>query len=257
MDCLTSAVHLYFSSGMAYIFGGMLKRIRLSTLLICMSSIAYGQQARNAALKALLDSIQVDDQRYRAVVTLQPGKERDSFARALNISDDEVNSHFSSLQAGLDSVNLQRVEAVIRKFGYPGKSLVGEPTNETAYYVIQHSDKIEQYFPVIEAAGKKGELSFQLVAMMHDRLLMQKGLEQIYGTQYAGFASQDSVTGARKINWFLWPVKDYPSVEKRRKEAGFKDSVAENAADQGITLYVISYAEAKKKYPWMFPGGKK
>ena len=36
----------------------------------------------------------------------------------------------------------------------PGKSLVGEPANETAYYVIQHSDKIEQYFPVVEKAGR-------------------------------------------------------------------------------------------------------
>jgi len=49
-----------------------------------------------------------------------------------------------------------KVEAIFRKVGYPGKTLVGHPANEAAYYVIQHSDKIKKYFPLIEQAGQKG-----------------------------------------------------------------------------------------------------
>ena len=237
-------------------FGGMLKGIWLLTLLLCLSGGSYGQSVKNPRLKARLDSTRADDQRYRKVLALQPGRERDSIARALDILVNDVNIHFASLQAGLDSLNLLRVEAMIRESGYPGKSMVGEPSNETAYYIIQHSEKIEQYFPVIEEAGRKGELPFHLVAMMQDRLLMEKGLEQIYGTQYAGFASRDSSTGEQKINWFLWPVRDYPTVNKKRKKTGFNDTVAENAASEGITLQVVTLAEAKKNYPWLFPAGK-
>lgn len=61
-----------------------------------------------------------------------------------------------------------------------GKSLVGTPTIEAAFYVIQHSPKISQYFPLIERAGKRNELSFTLFAKMHDRLLVNQKKEQKY-----------------------------------------------------------------------------
>ncbi len=192
------------------------------------------------------------DQRYRGFMTLQPGEERDSIARTLNIAPDDVNEYFGRLQHDLDSIDVIKVVAIFRKYGYPGKHIVGIPTNEAAYYVIQHSDKIKQYFPLIEKAGKKGELSFELVAMMQDRLLKSEGKEQVYGTQYAGYAGKDSVTRQQKIYWFLWPVKDYAHVNERRKKAGFKDTVAENAADQGIEFEVVTLAAAKKKYPGFF-----
>jgi len=40
------------------------------------------------------------------------------------------------------------------------------------------------------------------------------------------------------------------------KKAGFTDTIAENAADQGLPLNVVTLAEAKKKYPGFFAEGK-
>lgn len=57
-----------------------------------------------------------------------------------------------------DSINIRRIEILILKHGYAGKSLVGEPTNETMWYVIQHSNKIKKYYPLIEKAGIENEL---------------------------------------------------------------------------------------------------
>jgi hypothetical protein len=202
-------------------------------------------------LKQRLDLIMADDQRYREAMVMQPGPACDSIARQLGISPDDVGPYYSGLQQRLDSVNLHEVEAIISTAGYPGKSLVGTPTNEAAFYVIQHSDKIARYFPVIERAGRRGELRYTLVAMMQDRMLRDAGKEQLYGSQYAGYAMKDSATGARVINWFLWPVKDYAHVNERRKKAGFEDSVAENAASQGIVLKTMTLQDVREQCPWL------
>ena len=37
-----------------------------------------------------------------------------------------------------------KIDKIISKYGYPGKSLVGEPEN--FFYVIQHSNKIKIIF---------------------------------------------------------------------------------------------------------------
>jgi hypothetical protein len=224
-------------------------------LLLLLSSFhrSFAQHGYNDPLKKKLDSIFADDQRYRKTMAMQPGVKRDSIAVKLGIQSDEVNEYYGRLQHRLDSINLVKVDSIFRTHGYPGKTLVGKPTNEAAYYVVQHSDKIEKYFPLIEKAGKDGELSFPLVAMMQDRLLKGKGEEQIYATQFAGCMVKDSATQEKRIEWFLWPVKDYAHVDERRKKAGFKETIAENAESQGIKLQVITLADAKKKYPWLFP----
>ena len=85
-----------------------------------------------------------------------------------------------------DSTNTQRISQIISKHGCPGKSLVSTPTNEAAFYVIQHSQLIKQYLPLVKQAAEKGELSFRLYAMMLDRQLMFGGDEQVYGTQARG-----------------------------------------------------------------------
>ena len=225
----------------------------LTISFICVwQNNAYGFTI-DTALKRKLDTILVYDQRYRQAMVLQPGKERDSMAKALGITPDAVNDHFGDVQNKLDSINLVVVEEIFRTSGYPGKSKVGVPTNEAAYNVIQHTGKIRQYFPLIEKAGKAGEISHLLVAMMQDRMLKEQGREQIYGTQYAGYPVKDPVTGEQKIKWFLWPVKDYIHVAQRRKKAGFKETIAADAASQGTEPQMMTLAEIKVKCPWLLP----
>ena len=38
-----------------------------------------------------------------------------------------------------DSTNTQRISQIMSNHCYPGKSLVSTPTDEAAFYVIQHS----------------------------------------------------------------------------------------------------------------------
>ncbi len=75
------------------------------------------------------------------------------------------------------------MKAYLKKYGYPGKTLVDTPANESAWYIIQHSKKIHQYIPMMKKAAEDKELPYYLYAMMLDRDLMYQGHEQVYGSQ--------------------------------------------------------------------------
>lgn len=171
---------------------------------------------------------------------------KDSLSKALKIEREHLPAYLWTLQAKVDSSNLARVEEVIKQYGYPGATLVGSPCNETAFYVIQHSDKIKHYIPYVEKAAKKSELPFRLYAMMLDRLLMYEGKEQLYGTQATGFNSTNPETGKQEWVMIIWPVANPREVNNLRKKAGFDSTVEENAERLGVAYKALSLEEVKK-----------
>lgn len=191
--------------------------------------LVNAQQKANEALKQELDAIMKVDQGFRMLFDTETTPEKkEQLLKDLNIDKEEFKKKNWMLVAEHDSLNMQKVENIIAQYGYPGKTLVGEPTNQAAWYVIQHSNKIEKYLPLIKEAGKKKEIPFTWVAMMEDRYLMGKYQEQIYGTQGRGEMTKDK-DGKQVFVNFVWPVKDLKNVNKRRKEAGFDSTIEENA----------------------------
>ncbi|PWW19965.1 MULTISPECIES: DUF6624 domain-containing protein [unclassified Chryseobacterium] len=203
---------------------------KILVLLFGISILAINaQQKVNESLKNELDEIMKVDQGYRMLFDNETTSEKkEQLLKDLNIDKDEFKKKNWMLVAEQDSLNMQKVESIIAQYGYPGKTLVGEPTNQAAWYVIQHSNKIEKYLPLIKEAGKKKEIPFTWVAMMEDRYLMGKDKEQIYGTQGKGEMTRDKDGKQIFVN-FVWPVKDLKNVDKRRKEAGFDSTLEENA----------------------------
>jgi len=217
-------------------------KIIFTALFLFISNMVIAQQKLNLPLKKQLDSTMVLDQKYREVLTqLMDPNRRDSAAKRLSLTVQGANSHYWNLQNKADSANLAFVESVFKKYGYPGKSLVGEPTNEAAWYVIQHSSKINQYMPMIKTAAEKHELPFSLYAKMLDRELMNEGKEQIYGTQaYCG-----QLKNGKNMGCFIWPIKEAGGVNERRKKAGFDLTVEQNATRMDINYKVIKINEVK------------
>lgn len=202
---------------------------KIFLLLLGISSLLMNaQQQVNEALKKELDEIMKVDQGYRMLFDseITPEK-REQLLTNLNIDKEEFKKKSWQLVAEHDSLNIQKIENIISKYGYPGKTLVGEPTNKAAWYVIQHSTKIGKYLPLIKEAGKKKEIPFTWVAMMEDRYLMNENKEQIYGTQGKGEMTKDK-DGKEVFISFVWPVKDLQNVNKRRKKAGFDSTFEEN-----------------------------
>ncbi len=195
----------------------------------------------NFDLKHTLDSIAVLDQKYRKLMQIPDGAEREALGIEMGLSPADYSGNLWEKQIALDSSNVRFIEGVFREYGYPGKTLVGEPTNQAAWFVIQHSDKISKYLDLMKEAGKKDEIPYSMVAMMEDRYLMGQEKEQIYGTQ--GMKYGDSPA-------FIWPIKDAAQVNERRKEAGFSMDIEEYAKrlfGPDFEYEIISLEEAQRR----------
>ncbi|MHA4738151.1 DUF6624 domain-containing protein [Dyadobacter sp. MSC1_007] len=206
--------------------------------------ISLGQV--NLSLKRELDSMYVLDQRYReylSKISTSPAL-ADSLKKALSISEN-LTGNLWTYQNRIDSSNLVRLEQIIGQVGYPGTALVGKPTDEAAFYIIQHSPKIGSYFPLVRQAAEANQVPFYLSAMMEDRLLTQQSKPQIYGSQVMCYRL---ITDKSKMECFVWPVKDAASVNERRSKAGFTQSIEANAQRLGVEYKPLTMEEVQKKY---------
>ena len=198
------------------------------------SLLLNGQQTEikpfNAELKKELAQIYKDDQSYRELMqpNITPERKKQIMTEK-NLTDADLGARLSKIMDDQDQENLVKVEKIIEKYGYPGKSMVGEPENKAAWYVIQHSPKIEKYFHLIKKAAEEKELPFRLYAMMLDRKLMEENKEQIYGTQARSFfTTKDGKTETISL---IWPIKDPDHINKLRKDSGFDTTIEVYAKD--------------------------
>ncbi len=221
-------------------------KLLLVLSLLLPGTSAFAQTKLNVPLKRELDSILVEDQRYRELIVGMNNGKGDSLETALHLPKGQLFTYIITNMTRVDSLNLRRVEAIVRRYGYPGKSLVGTPTNIAVWYVIQHSPRIAHYLPLIKSAADKGELSYPRYAQMLDRELMAEGKEQLYGTQGSFFSIFNKATGQRETISFIWPIKDAARVNARRKQAGFTNTVEESAAEMHQSYKPVTLEYAKQ-----------
>lgn len=191
-------------------------------------------------LKDKIENIFKNDQKYRLVMDAESPSKRDSIMRVYNIPKDSVGTDFFAKQTVMDLENIKLIDQIIEERGYPGQSLVGEINKDNAWSVIMHSNQIEKYIDKIKEAAEKNELTYTKAAEMEDLYLMNKGKEQIYGTQTAYI--KDKVV--------IWPIKDVEGVNIVRKDAGFTQTIHEYAKELFGEDYIfepINIKNVKKK----------
>lgn len=166
------------------------------------------QEARyDKPLKAELEQILKTDQgvrqEYQAAVTKYGN------------NSEEVRQAIQKMVA-TDQENKKQVTGIIDAHGWPGKSMVGKQASLAAFLVIQHSDKetMEKYLPQLREAAAKGEAEKSQLALMEDRVLMNNGKPQIYGSQL----NVNNETGQPE----LYKIADEANVNKRREEMGLE-----------------------------------
>ncbi len=154
--------------------------------------------------------------------------ERDEEARQA-ASAQPMNTNLRGTIQRIDRENREELRAMIRQFGWPGRSLVGELAAHAAWLVAQHADEDpafqKQCLDLMESA-RAGEVSRHDLAFLTDRVLLASGKKQKYGTQFvqAGgrFAPQ--------------PMDDLKKVEARRRKIGLP-TLAQYARElQGLHL---------------------
>ncbi len=97
---------------------------------------------------------------------------------------------------------------LLDKYGWPTASEVTEYAAAGAALIINHAshELRSGYFPMLEEAFKKGEAQPLRYAKMKDRILVEEGKEQIYGTQ----------TKFENMTRVLYPIADPKHVDQRR-----------------------------------------
>ncbi|XOV92544.1 MAG: DUF6624 domain-containing protein [Bacteroidota bacterium] len=115
-----------------------------------------------------------------------------------------------------DSTALLVVTSIIDQYGWLGKSQIGETANGSLFTTVQHArDNAirKKYFPLLKKSGKNGESSLATMASMKDRILIQRGKPQLYGTQYR------MIDGDMQ----LFPIRNPDKLNERRKEVGLDE----------------------------------
>lgn len=113
-----------------------------------------------------------------------------------------------------DSVNLIKVIKILDEKGWVGKDKVGVQANQTIFLVIQHSDlRIqEKYLPMMRNAVKEGNAIGSSLALLEDRIALEQGKKQIYGSQI--------YRNPETNEYYIAPLDDPENVDKRRTEVG-------------------------------------
>jgi hypothetical protein len=159
----------------------------------------------NKPLVAILDSINIEDQKYR--------KQSNEIEKKYGWDSKEMQEHWK-LISEKDSINLIKVKAILDKYGWLGADIVGKQGNTTLFLVIQHSDQAtqEKYLPMMREAVKNGKAHGYDLALLEDRVALGQGKKQIYGSQIG----RDPETQV----YYISPLEDPDNVDKRRAEVG-------------------------------------
>ena len=101
-----------------------MRQILLIVIFFCSLS-CFAQSSDIRQLKMQLDSILLTDQgirEYHDTKTSEPRK--DTLSRLLGYTRNDLTERGWKIWQTIDSINLVKVEKIISKYGYPGKSLV-------------------------------------------------------------------------------------------------------------------------------------
>lgn len=113
----------------------------------------------------------------------------------------------------IDVSNPKKMKILVKKFGWPTISLVGKKASHFAWLLVQHADMDVEFQEHCLALMKKevesGEVSKADIAYLTDRVLVNKGKKQIYGTQFYRNKAGKLVSK---------PIKDVANTDRRRRE---------------------------------------
>lgn len=114
---------------------------------------------------------------------------------------------------------------IVEKYGIPTKSMVGAYSSLCFFLILQHTEFefMNKYYPLVKKVWKKGDYSSKAYAMLTDRILKYKRKKQIYGSQLTWSTADKKYPS----QYYLYPVKDFKNVNKRREKMGFKETVEE------------------------------
>ncbi len=127
------------------------------------------------------------------------------------ISDQKIRRENNLIKyAKEDHRNQELIISIIEKCGMPTLNEVNQEQMDAIWLGLQHTENKYRikYFPLIEKAVKNGDLRKEQYALMKDRILMDEGNPQIFGSQIK--------------NGKLYDLEEPETVNERRQEMGLE-----------------------------------
>lgn len=118
-----------------------------------------------------------------------------------------------------DSVRTERVRSSISELGWPPAESLGEEGVSDLFLIVQHSADAafqQEALPYFESAARSNLLEGQEIALLTDRIRVDAGLPQIYGTQF--FLDGDTLRAR--------PIQDLAGLDSIRSELGLMPMAA-------------------------------
>ncbi|MFD0795776.1 DUF6624 domain-containing protein [Mucilaginibacter litoreus] len=193
-----------------------MKFITITSGLFLLATAVTAQQKIDSALYKQISSMYKEDQKWRIEANKLYKKQKSDYDQAT------VDKSW----AITDSTNEVAAKQILARYGYPGYSLVGESGSSRFWAIVQHCDddvKFQQRVLVLmKKEVKRHNASGEDFAYLKDRVLVNLGKPQLYGTQ---------ARLNNKTNKFE-PVDltDARNVDKRRRQVGLgplKDYLAQ------------------------------
>lgn len=113
----------------------------------------------------------------------------------------------------LDIRHTRILKSIVKKHGWPAKSLVGDEASQAAWLLVQHADHDVSFQEECLQLLKQqplGEVRLANIAYLEDRIRCAKNLPQLYGTQ---FDNQGRRFGPKS-------VEDRKHLDTRRRAMG-------------------------------------
>lgn len=122
----------------------------------------------------------------------------------------------------MDAENEKALLAMVPPEGWFLKSRYGDKAARAAFHIVQHADLTlwRRFVPVLEPLVAAGEVDGQSYGLMYDRLAINVGRPQRYGSQMTCKAGK----------YVVDRLEAPETVDERRKAMGFPETLAEYEA---------------------------
>lgn len=190
-----------------------MKKTLLSSVLICYTGFVFCQSKIDSALCRKIAIMFKNDQKWRKESIKASSSQGSAYSQAT------IDSNWNRI----DSLNFTEAKRIVQQYGFPGYSLVGENGSNSFWAIVQHCDEDvnfqQQVLDLMGIEVKRHNASAENYAYLMDRVLINKGQKQLYGTQVhlniktkhsEPLPIQDSIgVDARRKTAGLMPLKDY------------------------------------------------
>jgi hypothetical protein len=117
----------------------------------------------------------------------------------------------------VDAKNRKRLKEIFKEYGFPKRAMVGKDAMRGIFLMIQHADGDKEWqkgqLSNIENAVKEGDMDGQSYAYLYDRIKINSGEKQLYGTQ---FSNVDPINKTAT----LAEIEEMDKLDFRRMEVG-------------------------------------